>query len=173
MHHTSTLLAGKLSTARGWEALPRHSAERARLEHSTEWAANIFSRLMTALDARASHGDALNASGLHSARMFVVQEGHTMDSAPGIPAQEHCVTSDLKRALATGATAFPRSQVLSDRKEGRFLASVESEGKWFAVSKVLLTTFICQGKDALITDVPAAVIDILRLTCAEYVEICS
>ena len=53
------------------------------------------------------------------------------------------------------------------------MASVESEGKWFAVSKVLLTTFICQGKDALITDVPAAVIDILRLTCLEFVEICS
>jgi hypothetical protein len=113
----------------------RHIVDRARFEHSTEWAAKIFSRLMTALDARATHGDALNAAGHHNPRLFVVQEGHTWDSAPGIPAQEHCVTSDLKRALATAATAFPRSQVLSDRKEGRFLASAESDDKWFAVSK--------------------------------------
>ncbi|HEU4936906.1 MAG TPA: hypothetical protein VFT39_10665 [Vicinamibacterales bacterium] len=169
-------LEGKLSKAREWEALPRHSAERARFEHSTEWAAKIFSRLMTALDARASHGDALNASGLHRARLFVVQEGHVAQAAHdfvanAVSAQEHCVTSDLKRALATGATAFPRSQILSDRKEGRFLASVESEGKWFAVSKVLLTVCLCQGKDAVITDVPAAVIDVLRLTCRELLEI--
>jgi hypothetical protein len=81
--------------------------------------------------------------------------------------------SDLKRALSTGSTAFPKSQILSDRKEGRFLASVESEGKWFAVSKVLLTTCLCQGKDALIADVPAAAIDVLRLSCRELVEICS
>jgi len=166
-------LENKLARARQWEALPRHGPDRARFEHSTEWAATIFSRLTTALDARASHGDALNASDLHRARMFVVQEGHTADSAPGIPAQEHCVTSDLRRALATGSTAFPRSQILSDRKEGRFLASIECEGKWFAVSKVLLTTHICQGKDAVIADVPAAVIDIVQLTCAEFVEICS
>ena len=79
--------------------------------------------------------------------------------------------SDLKRALATGSTAFPRSQILSDRKEGRFLASVESGGKWFAVSKVLLTACVCQGQDAVITDVPASVVEVLRLTCQELLEI--
>jgi hypothetical protein len=124
---------------------------------------------------RVLHGDSLNASGLQTARMIVVQEGHSVGDIPRgaemIGAQDHCVTSDLKRALATGSTAFPRSQILSDRKEGRFLASVESEGKWFAVSKVLLTTPLCQGKNALITDVPAALIDVLRLTCPGVLEI--
>jgi len=161
----------KLARARQWEALPRHNPERARFEYSAEWGAEIFSRLVTALGRRAMHGALPNASGLPSARVFAVQEGHSEASGREIRvnemarAQEHCVTSDLKRALETGATAFPKSQILSDRKEGRFLASVESEGKWFAVSKVLLTTHVCQGKDALITDVPVAVIEILRLTC--------
>jgi hypothetical protein len=168
----------KLARARHWEALPRHNPERARFEYSAEWASEIFRRLMTALDRRAMHGDAPNASGVHSARVFAVQEGHSEQrdiagQSEMIRAQEHCVTSDLKRALATGSTAFPRSQILSDRKEGRFLASVESEGKWFAVSKVLLTTCLCQGKEALIVDVPPTVIDVLRLTCPDVLEISS
>src|SRR4029450_6273256 len=117
-----------------------------------------FRRLVAALDRRAMHGDSPNASGFHSARVLAVQDGHSEQRAIAghsemIRAQEHCVTSDLKRALATGSTAFPRSQIFSRRKEGRLLASVESEGKWFAVSKVLLTTCLCQGKDALIVDV--------------------
>ena len=88
-------------------------------------------------------------------------------------AQEHCVTSDLQRALATGATAFPKSQILLDRKEGRFLASVEVDGKWFGVSKVLLTACTSKGKHALITDVPEPVIEVLRLTCPDLLIVVS
>jgi len=75
------------------------------------------------------------------------------------------LTSDLERALSSGATAFPKSQIVSDRNEGRFLASAEADGKWFGVSKIVLTVCTSRGKDALITDVPAAVLDVLRLTC--------
>jgi hypothetical protein len=171
-------LDSKLARTHQWERLPSHSAERERFEHSTEWAVQMFDRLITALDARAVSGDSPDASGLRQARLFVLQQGHSEDSlfrhtasAQMIRAQEHCVTSDLKRALATDSTAFPKSQILSDRKEGRFLASVESGGQWFAVSKVLLTTCICQGKDALISDVPTAAIEALRLTCAEFLEL--
>ena len=98
-----------------------------------------------------------------SARLFVVPVSRSVESLPEgflpdgiVAAQEHCVTSDLKRALATGATAFPKSQIVNDRNEGRFLASAESDGKWFGVSKIILTVCTSQGKDALITDVPAA-----------------
>jgi hypothetical protein len=171
-------LESKLSKAREWEALPRHRAARARFEHSKAWATDVFARLTSALDARATHDGLPNASGLHSARLCVIEEGHAAQAGRGvgerpqtIRAQEHCVMSDLKRALATGSTAFPRSQILSDRKEGRFLASVESGGKWFAVSKVLLTACVCQGQDAVITDVPASVVEVLRLTCQELLEI--
>jgi hypothetical protein len=99
--------------------------------------------------------------------LFVSASAAAMASLPGdiVSAQEHCVTSDLRRAVANGETAFPKSQILLDRKEGRFLASVEVDGKWFAVSKALLTACLCQGKDAFIANVPDAAIDVLKLTC--------
>ena len=102
----------------------------------------------------------------------MVPASQTVDSLPEgflpdgiVAAQEHCLTSDLKRAVSTGATAFPKSQIVNDRNEGRFLASAETDGKWFGVSKIILTVCTSRGKDALITDVPAPVLDVLRLTC--------
>ena len=121
---------------------------------------------MTALAARAGHRDRGNASNVPDARLFI-------GSAPEgtATAQEHCVTSDLQRALATGATAFPKGQIVSDRNEGRFLASAETDGKWFGVSKVVLTACTSQGKDALLTGVPPSVADALHLTCPGLVSI--
>jgi len=97
----------------------------------------------------------------------------TISNLPGdiASAQEHCITSDLRRALANGETAFPKSQMLLDRKEGRFLASIELDGKWFAVSKALLTACLCQGKDAYIANVPEAAIEILTLTSPELIVV--
>ena len=86
-------------------------------------------------------------------------------------AQEHVVTSDIQRALETGATAFPKSHLLADRQEGRYLASVEQDGKWFAVSKVVLTACLARGRDAVIAGVPASLVDRLRLTCPGLVTI--
>ena len=54
---------------------------------------------------------------------------------------------------------FPKSHLLSDRREGRYLASVEQDGNWFAVSKVLLTACLAQGRDAVIAAVPASLVD--------------
>jgi len=149
--------------------------KRARAEHfdhSVEWAEQIFTRMTSALHARAARTHEPNASDFANARLFVVPESDgdapVQDGArPAgiVPAQEHFVTSDFKRALASGATAFPRTQIVTDRNEGRFLASVERDGKWFAVSKVILTMCTSQGKDALVTSVPPRVIDVLRLTC--------
>jgi hypothetical protein len=139
--------------------------KRARAEgwkngYSGAWAAQMFDRTMDALRARARHKDRANASAVPDARLF-------LDSAPegAVPAQEHCVTSDLQRALATGATAFPKGQIVRDRNEGRFLASADEDGKWFGISKVILTLCTGQGHDALLTGVPPAVVDTLRLTC--------
>lgn len=71
---------------------------------------------------------------------------------PVVNAQEHVVTSDVQRAMKTGATAFPRSHFLADRQEGRCLASVD--GKWFGLSKVVLTACLARGLDAVIAGVP-------------------
>jgi len=158
--------------AEGWKGLPKPSGERRHFEHSIEWAGQVFERTMLALEARACHVAEPNASNLRAGRLFVVPESRTLESLPEgflpggiVRAQEHCITSDVTHAFSTEATAFPRSQMLTDRNEGRYLASAESAGKWFAVTKVVLTACLNQGKDALVTGVPQPVVEILRLTC--------
>jgi hypothetical protein len=139
-------------------------------EYSPDWARQVFQRTVAALELRTNSIEA-DATALGSRRIFVVPRGLTpgslVEKLPGgtVPAQEHCLSSDVNRALVEGATAFPKSQILADRNEGRFLASAEIDGKWFAVSKTIVTQVIGQGFDALIVDVPKAVIDVLRVTC--------
>jgi hypothetical protein len=166
----------KLQRARGWEKLPRREGEREHFEHSIEWAGQMFARLVDALGKRARCDRVVNASDVRSARIFVVEDAASSqplaDSA--LPseiasAREHCFTSDMNLAASSGAIAYPKGRLLSDLKEGRFLASCEIDGKWFAISKIVLTALTSQGRDALITGVPRAAIDVLRLTCPELI----
>jgi hypothetical protein len=138
----------------------------------------MFTRTVEALEARTARPTEANASTIPQARFFVVPRGVAADSLPSsaLPAgivsgQEHCLTSDFARARATGATAFSRARLSADRAEGRFLASAESDGVWFGVSKVALTVCTIQGQDALLTDVPSPVIDVLRLVCPEHLVV--
>ena len=159
----------KLACTRVWQRLPTRGGVREHVEHSPEWAQLVFQRTIDALELRAQ-STASNASKLPAARLFVVRRaqnaGASMPDLPGglVPAQEHCLTSDVNRALSNGTTAFPKSQILTDRNEGRLLASADIEGKWFAVSKTILTQVIGRGFDALIVDVPDPVIEVLRIT---------
>jgi hypothetical protein len=167
-------LEQKRAQAWEWERLAKAEGERAAFEHSTEWAGAMFARLVSGLDARAARPGESNASGFPASRIYVVPRGATIASWPEgqlpagiVSAQEHCLTSDVSRTPDTAATVLSRSRLSTDRAEGRFLASVEADGTWFAVSKALLTIFTSQGKDTLIRDVPPGVIDMLRLTCSE------
>jgi hypothetical protein len=160
----------KLARARGWSQLPKRDGERAHGEHSPEWAIQMFARLVDALDARARHTSEPNASGRSEARLFVVPDSRPVTSLPAgvaptgaVLAQDDCYSTDPSRALSTGATLWPRNQMLNDRTEGRFLASAEIDGHWFAVSKVVLSLFTSQGQNVLITDVPQSVVDVLLL----------
>jgi hypothetical protein len=139
---------------------PADKQRRARFKRSDDWARDVFARTTRALERRSNDRGRRNCSGVRDASLFV------STAAAGQPdAQEHLVVSDVALALATGATAFPRGQIVSDREEGRFLASAEANGRWFAVSKVVLTGRIAQGRDAVVTGVPQDVTDTLRLTC--------
>jgi hypothetical protein len=151
-------LDDKRARTEGWKT--RQEGARHPPDYSPDWAAQMFDRTTSALRARARHKDRANASEIPTARLFV-------ESAPEgtVAAQEHCVTSDFQRALSTGATAFPKGQIVVDRNEGRFLASANENGNWFGISKVILTLRTSQGQDALLTGVPPSVVDTLRLTC--------
>jgi hypothetical protein len=161
-------LEQKRSQAQEWQRLPKGEGERDPFDHSTEWAAQMFARLLKAFDA----------SSVPEARLYVVPRGVSIQSIPdgvlpaGIAsAQEHCLTSEAARARDTGATALSRSRLAADRAEGRFLASADNGGEFFGVSKALLTIYTGQGKDAVITDVPPAVIERLRVTCPTLVVV--
>jgi hypothetical protein len=162
----------KLARARAWSELPKRPGERDHFSHSAEFAAENYARLMAALGARALRKTDLNASNHPDARLYVVAEPEPVETvvdgvlhANVARAEEYCYTSNMNRALSGAMTAVPKNQLLTDRNEGRFLASAETDGEWFAVSKVILTLFTSQGRDALISEVPEQVMQILRLTC--------
>jgi hypothetical protein len=168
----------KRTQADEWERLPKGELEDAPFEHSTGWAAQIGDRLAAALDARATSPTTPNASSFLKSCLYVVPRGVEIDSLSGgvlpagiVVAQEHCLTSDVTRARMTGATLLPADRLFADRAEGRLLACVHSDGAWFGISKVPLTLCTSQGKDALMTDVPSGVIDVLHVVCPELLVV--
>jgi hypothetical protein len=171
-------LEEKRTQAHEWTRLPKHEGEPDPFEHSIEWGAQMYARLAGALEARAARPAELNASRYPSSRFYVVPRGVAIDSladdvlpAGIVSAQEHCLTSDVTRARMSGGTALPAARLVADRAEGRFLACVHSQGAWFGISKVALTLFTSQGKDALFTDVPAGVTDVLHRVCPELLVV--
>jgi hypothetical protein len=168
----------KRARAEAWQRLAAPDAGQEPFQHSIERAQEIFTQAIAALDGRAARPTDANASDVTAARLFVVPRDVAVESLPPgfLPiditrAQEHCLTSDVNRAFATGATAFPKSQILRDRNEGRFLASADTDGKWFAISKTVLTALVGKGTNALIADVPTPVVDGLSLTCPELIVV--
>ena len=168
----------KRAQAHEWERLPKGDGEDAPFEHSTGWGAEMGARLVAGLEARAASPTEPNASGVRKSSLYIVPRGVALDSiadgaipADIVLAEEHCLTSDVTRARLTGATALPADRLSADRAEGRLLACTLFEGAWFGISKVPLTLCTSQGKDALMTDVPSAVIDVLHLVCPELLVV--
>jgi hypothetical protein len=171
-------LEAKLARSRAWAELPKREGERDHFYHSAAFAAQNFTRLMAALGARVLRKNDLNASNHPDARIFVFTEGEPIEKLPSdaLPAgiaraEDYCYREDPSRALSGSMTHVPREQIVIDRKEGRFLASAETGGEWFAVSKVIVTLFTSQGKDALISGVPGEVIELLCLTCPALIAL--
>ena len=151
-----------------WRRLPKREGEREHFEHCPEYASLIFERLIRSLEGRVEHPTVPNASGRRSARLFVLSDGdRSAAPANAVRVQEHVLTSDVKRATATGETALPKSQIHEDRHEGRYLGSTEVEGGWSAVSKVVLTLQLDTGQDAVIGPMPREVVDVLRVTLGD------
>jgi hypothetical protein len=164
-------LEAKLARAKTLAALPKRPGERDHFYHSSELGAQIFTRLLAALEARASRPSEANASSHRRARIYVVMKSEA-SSAPAAslppdiaPGNQYSFSSNPDRASSEGRTALPIRQILTDRNEGRYLASAEIEGEWFAVSKFILTIFLSQGKEVLLSGVPAQALEILLLAC--------
>jgi hypothetical protein len=94
---------------------------------------------------------ALDEPRVPTGRLFVAESALTIDGV--VAAQEFVYTAGEGHDIAF------------DRREGRCLVSYQRDGEWVAVSKSLLTHVMGQGRDALITDIDADGIELLRLTC--------
>jgi hypothetical protein len=171
-------LERKQAQAQEWQRLPKGEGERDPFEQSLPWATQMFARMLTALEARVARPTQPNAATYPDGRLFVVPRGVGIDALPAgvlphgiVLAQEHCLVSDAARARETGATALSKSRLSSDRAEGQFLGSEDDGGSWFAVSKAPLTIYTSRGQDAVVTDVPRAVIDVVRLACGELLVV--
>jgi hypothetical protein len=78
--------------------------------------------------------------------------------------------SKLCSRKLVGTTSMPRNCLSADPE---LLLTFDLLGPATMIEEVFIERedCLCQRKDALITDVPAAVIDVLRLTCRELLEI--
>jgi hypothetical protein len=168
-------LESKIALAKALAALPKRPGEQDHFYHSAEFAAQIFARLVAALDVRSTRSSDANASSRTDARIYISTESEQAarscaDLPPGIAsANEYCFTSSADRTSSRRWHSLPISQILLDRNEGRYLASAECSGEWFAISKFILTLFICQSTSVLLSDVPAKLVEILLVTCPHLI----
>jgi len=165
----------KLVRAEALAALPKRAGEQDHFLHSAAFAAQISARLIAALDARSMRKPDANASQHLGARIYVSAESEQIArSSAGLTsdvasANEYCFASSLSRNRRKGWASLSVEQILTDRNEGRYLASAECDGEWCAISKFILTLFICQGRDVLLSDVPTNLIEMLGLTCHGFI----
>ena len=161
----------KLALAKALSTLPKRAGEHDHFFHSADFAAQILACLLAALEERSTAGSKANASSHRDARIYVSTESEETARSGAhvpagiVPANEYCFASKVGGISAEGWQSLPITQILTDRNEGRYLASAECDGGWFAISKFILTLFICQGIDVLLFDIPQKLIQILRVTC--------
>ena len=168
-------LAEKLARAHGWQRLPTRPGEQEHFTHADEWATRMHARVASALDARVRHPTKPNASHQPDARIVIATGGAGAEGGPAARetvarADRFCVMTDAQRARDTGATACTEAEFVADETEARLLASARADGHLFGLSKALLTIVLEQGRDAVLTALPDAVVDVLHLTCPDLIE---
>ncbi len=164
--------SGKLAWVRGWRKLPHLPPEVEQLfDYPQQFADDVFARLERALRTRAADGDGSGAAPI--GRLFILRTGQppTDSSAsliPDLPVR-YIGSSDPQMVAAHRAELCNRSQLASDRREGKHLVSYETTGGWVAISKTVLTDVLGAGRDAKVAGLPAEAVGVLTLMCPDLV----
>jgi hypothetical protein len=146
--------ADKRAWVSGWRKLPHLTREMERaFEYPQQFAEDVFERIEHALRRRAS-GEATIRTG----RLFVVaaddpEAGSKASLIPELPTQ-YVRSSDQK-------------QLLSDRREGKFVVSYETPSGWVAITKTMLTEVLGAGHDAKVVGLPPPAAEALKLMCPD------
>jgi hypothetical protein len=158
---------GKLAWVTGWRKLPHLTREMERLfDYPQQFAEDIFDRIEHALRRRVSDDDA-NAV-VPPGRLFLFEaDSSQADAVSGIPdlPVRYIRSSDEQMVTALKAESYDARQLLSDRREGKFVLSYQTPGGWVAITKSILTEVLGQGRDVKIVGLPALAVGVLKLMC--------
>ena len=164
--------ADTLAWVTGWRKLPHlaRNVER-QFDYPQQFAADVFDRIVSALRRRVSDGEA-NAVA-PTGRLFLLAEDHPQTDSrasaiPDLPVR-YLVSSDAQMVAAHKAEPYDEMQLLSDRREGKFVLSYETSGGWLAISKSILTEVLGAGRDAAIVGLPSAAVGVAKLMCPHLV----
>ena len=164
--------SGKRAWVTGWRKLPHLTREVAALfDYPQQFAEDAYARVEQALSTRVSNDEA-NAVA-QTGRLFVVPADNLQaesETAP-IPDLEarYIWSSDMQLVAAQKADAYDETQLLSDRREGKFLVSYKTPGGWVAIAKTMLTEVLGAERDVKIVGMPAEAAGALQLMCPSLV----
>ena len=152
----------------GWRRLPHLSREVEQLfEYPQQFAEAIFERVERALHRRIADDAATSAD--RDGRLFVLAgDGNPIEpEAPPVPdlPVRYIRSSDAAVVAARKAEASAEWQLLSDRREGKFVLSYKTPGGWVALTKSILTEVVGAGGDAAIRGLPPEAAGALKLMC--------
>jgi hypothetical protein len=141
---------GKLAWVNGWRKLPHLTRDVERqFDYPQQFAEDIFDRIEQALRRRVSDREA-NA-GVQKGRLFLLATDHQ--------------TADSKVLVIPAS--YDETQLLSDRREGKFVVSYQTPGGWRAIPKTILTEVLGTGRDVKIVGLPPAAVGVLKLMCPQ------
>ena len=160
----------KLAWVNGWRTLPHLKPEVARLfDYPQQFAEDVFNRIDQALRRRASREPVVQTG-----RLFIAPEHDDGDvNTPvldDLPVR-YVRSSDPQMVAAHKAEPSGEAQLLSDRREGKFVVSYQTPGGWVAISKSILTEVAGAGRDARLTGLPPIAVSTIRLACPGLVVV--
>jgi hypothetical protein len=158
--------SGKLAWVTGWRKLPHLKREVEKLfDYPQRFAEDIFDRIEHALCRRVSDEGA-NAV-VQTGRLFLLAtDNPTADSKalliPDLPVR-YIRSSDERMVAAHKAESYDETQLLSDRREGKFVLSYQTPGGWVAITKTILTELLGAGRDVKVVGLLPRTIEVVKL----------
>jgi hypothetical protein len=106
---------------------------------------------------------------VRTGRLFILDEDdrQTDSNAPPIPdlPVEYIASSDAEIVAMHKAEPCDEPQLLSGRREGKYVLSYKTTGGWVGITKAVLTEVLEEGRDVKIVGLPPAAAAVLTLMC--------
>jgi len=151
--------ADTLAWVSGWRKLPHLPRDMERLfDYPQQFAEDIFARIEQTLRRRVADDEAHSVA--HGGRLV---ESTDDPSIPELPVR-YVRSSDAQMVAAQKAESYDEKQLLTDRREGKFLVSYQTPRGWVGITKSVLTEVLGTGRDVRIAWLPPEAVGVLKLT---------